>query len=100
MSSPLVVLSRPAEEDLNSIYDYLAAEASPEIADLVVARFFEAMLRTAAYPLSLRERPDYLGYRRINVFNFAIFYLPKPTGQGISIVRILGGRQDIPSHLR
>jgi plasmid stabilization system protein ParE len=100
MSAPLVVLSLPAEDDLNSIYDYLASEASPEIADFVMARLFEAMHRTAAYPLSLRERPDYLGHRRINVFNFAIFYLPQPTGQGISIVRILGGRQDIPRHLR
>jgi len=94
-SAARVVLSQPAENDLNSIYEYLASEASPEIADFVLARLFEAMRRTAAYPLSLRERPDERA-RRINVFDFAIFYLPLQNEPGIVVVRILHGRQDTP----
>lgn len=100
-SLPRVVLSQPAENDLHSIYSYLASEASLEIADFVVARLFEAVRRTAACPLSLRERPNYRQHpRRINVFDFAIFYLPLSDEQGIAVVRILHGHQDIPRHLQ
>jgi plasmid stabilization system protein ParE len=42
-----VVVSDPARDDLDGIWDYLARDASPEIADLVVARLYEAMHRAA-----------------------------------------------------
>ncbi len=96
---PGVILSRPANSDLDATWDYLAAEASPEIADFVIARLFEAMNRAAEYPLMYRET-SYRGRpRRINVFEYAIFYEPLPEG-GVFILRVIHGRRDIARLLR
>jgi plasmid stabilization system protein ParE len=76
------------------IWDYLALEASPAIADFVIARLFEAINRAAEHPLMYPETPYKGRPRRINVFEYAVFYEPEPDGS-IFVLRIIHGRRDV-----
>lgn len=101
MAEARVIRSDLANDDLDGIWDYLAAEASAEIADFVIARLFEAMHRAADNPLQYRERTEHRGRpRRINVFEYAIFYEPLPEGDGIFVLRVIHGRRDLSRHFR
>jgi plasmid stabilization system protein ParE len=102
MARPAVVLSQAASEDLDAIFDYLFAVASPDIANLVAARLIEAMHRAAARPLLFRERPEYHPRRprRANAYRYAILYEPRPGAEGIFVLRVLHESQDIPRRLR
>jgi len=88
-----ITLSRPAKNDLDAIWDYLAKEASPEIADFVIARIYQAMNTAAEHPLlypvtAFRGTP-----RRVNVFEYALFY--EPLEDGILVLRIIHGRRNL-----
>jgi toxin ParE1/3/4 len=101
MTSPRVVRSDPAIEDLDAIWDYVSREANPEIADFVIARLFEAMHRTAANPHLYAERPEYEGApRRFSVYDYAVFYEPLPDGDGIFVWRVIHGRRDLGRYVR
>jgi len=98
--TPRIVRSKSADNDLLGIWRYLAVEASLEIADFVIARLYEAMARAAEHPLMYR-RTEYRGKpRRINVFEYAIFYDPLPDGNGIRVRRIIHGRRNIARLIR
>lgn len=95
-----IVRSKSADNDLLDIWRYLAAEASPAIADFVIAHLYEAMTRAAEHPLMYR-RTEYRGRpRRVNVFEYAIFYEPLPDREGIRVRRIIHGRRDIARLIR
>lgn len=96
-----VVISDPARDDLDEIWDYVAREASLEIADFVIARLYEAMYRAAEQPNLYRRRPEYAGKpRRVNVFSYAIFYDDLQDADGIFVWRIVHARRDLPRHVR
>lgn len=97
MAAP-VALSYPAQCDLDDIWDHLAAEASPEIGDFVIARLYEAMRRAAENPLMYRETAYRGRPRRINVFEYAVFYEAQD-GNGIVVLRIIHGRRHIDAVL-
>ena len=100
MVASRLIRSEPANDDLDDIWDYLAVESSPEIADFVIARLFEAMHRAAGNPKLYRERTEFRGQpRRVNVFEYAIFYEPLPEGDGVLILRVIHGRRDLPRRL-
>ena len=97
MTASRVVRSDPAIRDLDEIWDHLAIEASPEIADFVIARLYEALYRAAENPLLHREREEYSGRpRRVNVFRYAIFYEQLPEADGIFVWRIIHGARYLP----
>jgi plasmid stabilization system protein ParE len=100
MAAPRIIRTRSAENDLTAIWDYLAAEASPEIADFVLARLFEAMNRAAQFPLMYPQTEYGEGTRRVNVFEYAIFYKPLLEGDGIRVRRVIHGRRNIVRLLR
>ena len=51
----------------------------------MIARLYEAMYRAAEAPELHPARTEYEGApRRINVFNYAIFYDPLPEGDAFS----------------
>jgi toxin ParE1/3/4 len=101
MAAPTVVISDPARRDLDEIWDYVAGDASPEIADFVVARLYEALHRAAERPLLYRKRSEYTGKpRRINVFSYAIFYDALPDASGVFIWRVIHGKRDIQRVIR
>lgn len=89
-----ISVSRPAQHDLDAIWDYLAKEASPEIADFVIARLYQAMNAAAEHPL-LYPKTEFRGKpRRVNVFEYALFYEPLPD-DGILVLRIIHGRRNL-----
>ncbi len=97
MPSARVVLSSPAIDDLDGIWDYLAREASPEVGDFVFERLYEAMYRAAEKPLLHRARSEHKqAPRRINAFSYAIFYDPLGGGDGIFVWRVVHGARDLP----
>jgi plasmid stabilization system protein ParE len=89
-----ITISRPAKNDLDAIWDYLAHEVSAEIADFVIARLFEAMNRAAENP-GLYPKSEFRGNpRRINVFEYAVFY-ESATEHSIFVLRVIHGRRNI-----
>lgn len=93
-----VLISEPALRDLDGIWDNLAREASPEVADSVIARLYEAIYRAAEAPTIHRPRPEFRDApRRINVFNYAIFYESLSEGDGIFVWRVFHGARDLPT---
>lgn len=82
-----------AEHDLDSIWGFIAVD-NVGAADRLIERIgkvFEMLVHT---PLAGRERPELeRGLRSFAVGNYAVFYIARP--DGVEIVRVLNGRQDI-----
>jgi toxin ParE1/3/4 len=98
--APRIIRSKSADRDLTGIWNYVAREASPSIADFVIARLFEAMHRAAENPL-MYPQSDFRGRpRRVNVFEYAIFYEPLQNQESIRIRRIIHGRRELDRLLR
>jgi plasmid stabilization system protein ParE len=96
----MVTVSRPAQADLDTVWDYLAETASPAIADFVIARLYEAMHRAADAPL-IYQRTDFAGRpRRVNIFEYAIFFEIASNEDGIVVWRVLHGRRNLAPLVR
>lgn len=82
-----------AVADLNSIWSFVAAD-NEKAADKLLDRIGRALTMLAQNPQAGRERADLLAeLRSFTVGNYTIFYFPK--SDGIEVVRVLHGRQDI-----
>lgn len=90
-----VTTSRSAERDLESIWDYIAAD-NPAAAEHCL-RALDAQFHTlAAHPMMGRARNDLAaGLRSFPVGNYLIFYLPVTSAKGARIVRVIEGHRDI-----
>jgi toxin ParE1/3/4 len=97
-----VFLTGGAEQDLESLYEYLAECDSPTNADYVLGRLTKAIDGLATFP----ERGSYpkellaLGmkeYRQIFFKPYRIIY--RVLGQGVYIYVIVDGRRDLQSLL-
>jgi toxin ParE1/3/4 len=99
-----VVLRRLAQDDVEEIVDYYAAEAG----EIVAAGFVSALEQAFAI---MRERPATgsprfshelglpgLRSRKLAGYPFAIFYIER--NDGLDVWRVLHLRRDIPLHLR
>jgi toxin ParE1/3/4 len=85
--------SPQAEVDLNSIWDYIAAD-NVKAADALLVRIEELFDMLAQTPLAGRARNELaMKLRSFPVGNYVIFYIPIP--DGIEVVRVMHGRQDI-----
>jgi len=85
--------SPQAEVDLNSIWDYTAAD-NVKAADALLVRIEELFDMLAQTPLAGRARNELaMKLRSFPVGNYVIFYIPIP--DGIEVVRVMHGRQDI-----
>jgi toxin ParE1/3/4 len=82
-----------ADSDLDSIWSFIAAD-SVRAADKQIARIGEVFGMLVQNPLAGRERRDLRqGLRSFPVGNYVIFYIPLP--DGVEVVRVMHGRQDI-----
>ncbi|MCD0423538.1 type II toxin-antitoxin system RelE/ParE family toxin [Rubrivivax sp. JA1024] len=82
-----------ARADLDEIWSFIAAD-SERSADAVISLITDAMAMLAINPAAGRRRAELsLSLRSFPVGNYLIFYSAEP--DGIRIVRVLHGRQDI-----
>lgn len=87
------VLTNEARNDLEEIWQYIAAESEVN-ADKVVAEIIKRFSKLAKFPKIGRERKE-LGIliRSFSVGRYVIFY--RPGELGIAIIRILHGARDV-----
>jgi toxin ParE1/3/4 len=90
-----VILSALAEQDLESIADYIAVD-SPTRAESFVDELLVQCQRIAQNPLGYRLRPELLeGVRSCAYGNYVIFF--DVDAEDIVVVRILHGARDFPT---
>jgi toxin ParE1/3/4 len=97
-----VLLTRGAERDLESIYDYIAEHDSQKNADYVLDKLLEAVATLTTYPergthpkeliaLGIRE------YRQVHFKPYRLIY--RVTGKQVFIYIIADGRRDMQALL-
>ncbi|MEJ1969224.1 MAG: type II toxin-antitoxin system RelE/ParE family toxin [Rhizomicrobium sp.] len=91
-----LVLSIPAQSDLDEIFTYISRERSPPVADAVIARLYGAMDVLAHAPRIGRVRSEFPDKpRSFAVRPHVIFYEPLEHGDGIGVWRVLHGARDL-----
>ena len=90
-------LAPAARDDLDAIWDYVAREARDAgPADRLIDAITERLWLLAQHPQIGRRRDDLeAGLRSLAVGNFVIVY--EVTAGNVSVLRIVHGRQDLPS---
>ncbi len=98
-----IIWSPEAENDLLDIWNYVARESSPSLADAQVKAVHHACVTLAQWPHSGRARDDLrVGVRSIVVKPYVAFY--RVNEATVEVVRVLHGSRDIdaifgdPSH--
>jgi toxin ParE1/3/4 len=92
---PTVKIAAAAEEDLRKIWGYVA-EHNPEAASKVVKEIIGKFAFLRDYPHMGREQSRLLvNLRSFVVKDYFIFY--QPFDDGVEILRVLHGSQDIES---
>lgn len=87
--------SPQAEIDLTLIWDYIAAD-NVRAADALLNRIDAAFDMLAEAPFAGRARSELApNLRSFPVGNYIIFYIP--IANGIEVIRVIHGRQDINS---
>ena len=85
--------SPQTEIDLTAIWDYIAAE-SVRAADTLIDRIDATFDMLAESPFAGRDRSELRAeLRSFPVGNYLVFYAPTP--DGVEVVRVMHGRQDI-----
>jgi toxin ParE1/3/4 len=87
--------SPQAEIDITSIWEFIADD-SVKAADSMLERIEDVFDMLAQNPMAGRARNDLgLKLRSFPVGSYVVFYVPVP--DGIEVVRVMNGRQDIDS---
>ncbi|MEZ2147045.1 type II toxin-antitoxin system RelE/ParE family toxin [Bradyrhizobium sp. DN5] len=85
--------SPQTEIDLTAIWDYIATD-NPRAADTLLDRIDATFNMLAETPFAGRDRSELRAeLRSFPVGNYLIFYVPTP--DGVEIIRVMHGRQDI-----
>jgi len=92
-----IVRATQARIDTFEIWDYIARENSPAIADGMLARISGALEVLAFAPVIGRKRTDLRDKpRSFSVRPYIVIYEPLPEGDGIFVRRIVHGARDLP----
>jgi len=93
------ILGRDVDQDLNDIWDYIAAD-NVEAADRLIARFFETFERLGRTPGMGHRRDDLTAFPVLfwAVGNYLVIY--RAAKLPIEIVAVVHGKRDIPTFLR
>lgn len=104
MATPLfeVRLTRGAEGDLERLYDYLAEQSSPEIADVLLDGIVEKVEALERFPHrgSVPKELAELGirnFRQLVISPYRIIY--RVVGQDVFVLLVADGRRDMQSLL-
>lgn len=99
MAKYRVDLSEPAEKDLMDIVKYIASQLSAPISAYRMMEVFEEALAGLSdtpqrYPLVADERLSQMGYRKLIVKSYIVFFSVDQKNKVVDIERILYGRRD------
>lgn len=99
MSRYNIEITEPAERDLFEIANYIGKELlEPSIAAKVVNKIAESVFQLEEMPLRnalvTDERFAQLGFRKVVVDNFIVFYIVSEKRKIVTIIRILYGKRD------
>lgn len=94
-----VDVSAPAQSDLNDIIRYISAQLTAPVSAYHLMEIFEEALMSLSdlpqrYPLIEDELLLQLGYRKIIVKNYVIFFSVDEANKVVNVERILYGRRD------
>ncbi|HNX29623.1 MAG TPA: type II toxin-antitoxin system RelE/ParE family toxin [Syntrophomonadaceae bacterium] len=99
MAKYRVDVSEPAENDLKDIVRYITSQLSAPISALSMIELFEDAMAGLAdmpqrYPFVADERLAQMGYRKLSLKNYVVFYSIDEGNKVVDIERILYGRRD------
>ena len=99
MAKYRVDVSEPAENDLRDIVRYIASQLSATISALHMMELLEeAMVGLSDMPqrcpLVADERLSQMGYRKLIVKNYVVFFSVDEKNKVVDVERILYGRRD------
>jgi toxin ParE1/3/4 len=101
MDLPAIVYALDAERDLTELFDYIAADAGLDRAEMVLRRIDETLQNLVRFPRAGRVRSDLSGSpRSFSVWPWVVIYEPQPNGKGIFVWRVLDGSRDIAATVR
>ena len=94
-----ILISRQAERDLREVYEYIALTLlEPSIASKLIYRIEDRITKLSAMPLSYSIYPKEpwksRGLRRVNVGNYAIFFVPSKDKNEVIVIRVIYGGRD------
>lgn len=99
MAKYSVDVSEPAENDLKDIVRYIASQLSAPISVLHMMELLEEAMASLSdmpqrYPLVIDERLSQMGYRKLPVKNYVVFFFVDEKNKVVDVERILYGRRD------
>ncbi|MDF2936280.1 MAG: addiction module toxin, RelE/StbE family [Paenibacillaceae bacterium] len=99
MAKYRVDVSEPAENDLRDIVRYIASQLSAPVSALHMMVLLEEAMTDLAdmpqrCPFVVDERLSQLGYRKLTVKNYVVFFSIDEKNRVVDIERILYGRRD------
>lgn len=99
MAKYRVDASEPAENDLRAIVRYIASQLSAPISALHMMELFEEAMAALSdmpqcCPLVTDELLSQMGYRKLTVKNYVVFFSIDEKNKVVDIERILYGRRD------
>ncbi len=99
MAKYRVDVSEPAENDIKDIVRYIASQLSAPISALhMIELLEEAMVDLSNMPqrcpLISDERLSQMGYRKLLVKNYVVFFSIDENNKVVNVERILYGRRD------
>lgn len=99
MANYRVDVSEPAESDLGDIIRYIASQLSVPLTALNLMELLEEAMGGLSdmpqrYPSVADERLAQMGYRKLLVKNYIVFFSVDEKNRVVDIERILYGRRD------
>jgi len=99
MAKYRVDVSDPAESDLGDIIRYIASQLSAPLSALHLMEILEEAMEDLSdmpqrYPFVSDERLAQMGYRKLSVKNYIVFFSIDEKDKVVDIERILYGRRD------
>ncbi|PKM64575.1 MAG: type II toxin-antitoxin system RelE/ParE family toxin [Firmicutes bacterium HGW-Firmicutes-20] len=94
-----VDVSTPAQSDLSDIIRYISAQLTSSVSAVHLMEIFEEALMSLSdlpqrYPLIDDELLSQLGYRKMIVKNYVVFFSIDEANKVVNVERILYGRRD------
>jgi plasmid stabilization system protein ParE len=101
MARPRIAFTVDARRDLDLLHDLIADDAGEGRAEAILRRIHGTIETIAAMPGMGRVRYDLPGQpQSFAIFPWLVLYQPLPERDGITVLRVIDGRRDVPRHIR